>query len=212
MSLTTKIINKLSDAYNKNPHSNISKVISVIVSEFEVLKDTFERIESWRAIDKAEGQTLDDIGIDVKQHRGDSSDEIYRVLLKSKRARDLSEGDTNTIINILAMSIDANKEDIKIKDLWHDEDDPEPNAIKIVNLPIEKLNLVGMSSKQFSTFVAATVAAGVAVQSIDFQGTFEYGAIDEEYDEEKGFADVEQTFGGFYGAVYQLDDERDLPV
>lgn len=212
MSLKGKVVNRLTDAYNKSPHSIIAKVIGIVVSEFNTLSEEFERIEHWRSIDNAKGRVLDEIGIDLKQYRGDVSDEVYRVLLKSKRARDLSTGDTNTIISVLSMAIDADKKDIGITESWYADEGGKPNTIKIINIPISNLNKVGMTGNQFVKFVSATVAAGVRVESIDLQGTFEYGSINEDYDEEKGFADIEQTIGGYYGALYQPDREQELPV
>lgn len=212
MSLKTFILSKLSDAYNKNPQSNIGKIIGIIVSEFEELQDVYEKLDEWRSIDKAEGVVLDDIGIDIGQYRGTASDEIYRILLKSKTARELSTGDTNTIIAILSMAIGAEKSEIGISETWFDEYEPEPCGIKLIEIPIRRLNEVGMTGRQFARFVAAAVAAGVAVKSIDLQGSFEYGSIDEEYDEEKGFADINQTIGGYYGSLYQPENEQDLPI
>lgn len=204
-----KIIKKLTDAYNKNPDSNLGKIIGIMVSPFGELQETFEKIESWRSIDEAEGQVLDDIGVDINQYRGKSSDSIYRIMLKSKTARDLSTGDTNTIIEVLSMAIDAKKEDVGIVDDWIDGGDAA--AIKIIEVPIEALNKVGMSSEQFIKFVSATLAAGVYLKSIDLLGTFEYGSINEDYDEEKGFADIDQTVGGYYGALYEAEEDAELP-
>lgn len=206
------ILKKLTDAYNKNPDSNMGKLIGVMVSEFEELQSVFQTIDDWRSVDKAEGQALDDMGIDINQYRGMASDEIYRILLKSKTARDLSTGDTNTIIDVLSMAIDADKSDIGITETWMDEHDPEPCGIKLIEIPISRLNEIGMTGNQFAKFVAATVAAGIYVQSIELQGTFEYGGLPLENDSEKGFSNVEMTIGGYYGTVYQPDNEQDLPL
>lgn len=206
------ILRKLTDAYNKNPYSNMGKLIGVLVSEFEELQGVFEKIESWRSIDRAQGQALDDIGVDINQYRGTANDEIYRILLKSKTARDLSTGDTNTIIDVLSMAIGADKSEIGITETWMDADNPEPAGIKLIEIPIAKLNEVGITGNQFAKFVAATVAAGIYVQSIELQGTFEYGGLPLENDSDKGFSNVEMTIGGYYGTVYQPDNEQDLPL
>ncbi|MGY4689356.1 hypothetical protein [Salibacterium sp. K-3] len=206
------LIDRITDAYNKNPNSNIAKIISLVMSQLDELTATFERIEAWRAIDNAEGRTLDDIGLDLNQYRGTATDEIYRILLKSKTARDMSEGNTNTVINVLAMAIDADPSEIGISETWMDEDNPEPAGINVIEIPIERLNAVGMSGDQFIQFVAGSVAAGVYVRTIELEGTFSYGAIDEELDENGGFADVDQTTGGYYGALYEPGDERPLPM
>lgn len=212
MSLRDRLVSRLTDAYNKKPNSNISKVISVIVREINQLNETFNKIESWRSIDKAEGQTLDDMGRDLRQPRGVATDEIYRVLLKSKVARDLSTGDTNTIIEVLAMTLDTDKSEINIIDGWADVEDPEPASIKVIETPIRKLNEIGMNSHQFARLVELTVASGVAVKSIDLQGTFEYGGDTLETDENKGYADIEMTAGGYYGTLYIPGHRDELPI
>ncbi|SDI16318.1 hypothetical protein SAMN05192534_12379 [Alteribacillus persepolensis] len=206
------LLKRLTDAYNKNPNSNIAKTISLVTSQLDELTATFERIEAWRAIDNAEGKTLDDIGIDLNQYRGAVSDEIYRILLKSKTARDMSEGDTNTVIEVLSMAIDADPSEIGISETWMDADNPEPAGISLIEIPIDNLNRVGMTGDQFVQFVAGTVAAGVYVRSIELEGTFAYGAIDEALDANAGFADVDQTTGGYYGALYQPGEDRPLPM
>lgn len=212
MSLKNKIRQKLTDAYNKNPDSNMGKLIGILVSEFEELQSVFQRIDNWRSVDKAEGKVLDEIGVDISQYRGTANDEIYRILLKSKTARDLSTGDTNTIIDVLSMAIGADKSEIGITETWMDAENPEPAGIKLIEIPIAKLNEVGMTGNQFAKFVAATVAAGIYVQSIELQGTFEYGGLPSENDSDKGFSNVDMTTGGYYGTVYQPDNEQDLPL
>ncbi|NGP45958.1 hypothetical protein G4V62_13750 [Bacillaceae bacterium SIJ1] len=203
-----KLLNLLSDAYNKNPNSNLRKVIGLVTSQLDELTATFEKIEAWRVIDNAKGQTLDDIGRDSDQHRGKATDEIYRIMLRSKTARDMSEGDTNTIIEVLSMAIDADPSEISIQETWTD-DSPEPAGLRIIEIPIQRLNEVGMSSKQFVQFVAGTVAAGVAVKSVDLQGTFEYGGVPLENDLTKGFGSIDSNNGGYYGALYNPDE---IPV
>ncbi|GAB4073236.1 hypothetical protein GCM10028778_07960 [Barrientosiimonas marina] len=212
MSLKDKTIHRLTDAYKKAQDSNIAKIIGIMIKPFEELRETFEQIESWRSIDNAEGEVLNDIGRDIDQYRGGANDDIYRIMLKSKVARDFSTADTNTIIDVLAMSLDVPKQEVNITDKWMDEYNPEPAAIKVIEIPIERLNEVGMSSGQFVQIVQRTVAAGVLVKQIELQGTFEYGGTELVQDKDKGFSDLDMTTGGYYGAVYKPENEEKLPV
>ncbi|MCM3488769.1 hypothetical protein M3689_05540 [Alkalihalophilus marmarensis] len=207
-----RMLKRLTDVYNKNPNSNIGKIISIVASQMDSLTSTFERIERWRGIDEARGTTLDNIGKNVDQLRGQTSDEVYRILIKSKIARNLSTGDINTIINILALSIDTDPSEIRIQETWNDPDDPEPAGIKLIQVPISRLNEVGMTGAQFGRIVSLTVAAGVHVREIDLQGTFEFGSINEEVDYEKGFGNIDQTIGGYLGSLYQPANDIDVPV
>lgn len=207
-----RMLKRLTDVYNKNPNSNIGKIISIVASQMDYLTSTFERIERWRGIDEARGTTLDNIGKNVDQLRGQTSDEVYRILIKSKIARNLSTGDINTIINILALSIDTDPSEIRIQETWNDPEDPEPAGIKLIQVPISRLNEVGMTGTQFGRIVSLTVAAGVHVREIDLQGTFEFGSINEEVDYEKGFGNIDQTIGGYLGSLYQPANDIDVPV
>lgn len=207
-----RMLQRLTDVYNKNPNSNIGKVISIVASQIDSLTGTFERIERWRGIDEARGTTLDNIGKNVDQLRGQTSDEVYRILIKSKIARNLSTGDINTIINILALSIDTNPSEIRIQETWNDPDDPEPAGIKLIQVPIGRLNEVGMTGKQFGRIVSLTLAAGISVREIDLQGTFEFGSVQEVVDNNAGFADIDQTIGGYFGSLYQPANDIDVPV
>lgn len=207
-----RMIERLMDSYNKNPDSNIAKLISILADQIRALTETFQTIDDWRDIDQAKGGALDRLGYDLEQVRGQASDEVYRILIKSKRARDLSSGDINTIINVLALSIDADPTEIKIEEMWNDPDEPEPAAIKLISIPIARLNEIELTGTQFGRLVAMTLASGISVKQIDLAGTFEFGSADLELDDKKGFSDINQEIGGFFGTVYQPADDPDLPM
>src|SRR5690606_29633775 len=208
-----RLVEYLPDAYAKRVTSFLSKFFEVIEPEFAELHETFERIEAWRSIDNAEGAVLDEIGFELGQPRGMATDEIYRIMLKSKTARDLSTGDRNTIIDVLAMALNTDKSEIGIFETWMDPDDPEPAGISLMKIPVRRLVEVGMSGKQFIQFVAAAVAAGINVRRIELTGTFEYAEGPDEFDEEAGFSDVnEPDVGGYYGELFEPDYEQDLPL
>ncbi|GAK01519.1 hypothetical protein [Geomicrobium sp. JCM 19055] len=211
MTITKRMISRLTDAYNKRPDSNIGRLLYVFGADFDELQATNKRIAEWRDIDHAQGEVLDDHGHNVGQWRGAANDSVYRILLKSKVARDNSTGDTNTIINVLAMSLGADPSEIRIEEGWTGEN-PQPASIRLIELPISRLNEVGLSSQQFGRIVAHTVASGVGVQSIDLQGTFEFGSTNLEVDEDKGFSNVEMETGGYLGSIYVPSDDRDLPL
>lgn len=208
-----RLVEYLPDAYAKKITSFLSKFFETIEPEFAELRKTFERIEAWRNIDNAEGAVLDEIGYELGQPRGMATDEIYRIMLKSKTARDLSTGDRNTIIDVIAMALNADKSEIGILETWMDPDNPEPAGISLMKIPVRRLVEVGMSGKQFIQFVAAAVAAGVNVRQIELTGTFEYADGPDEFDEEAGFSDVnEPDVGGYYGELFEPDYDQDLPL
>src|ERR1044072_5972294 len=171
------MLRRFTDAYNKDPESNLGKLISIMHSQMAVLDNTLQEIDKRRDINYASGETLDRIGTNVVQDRGAATDEIYRVLIKSKIARNFSTSDTNTIIQVLSLALDAEPNEIKIKAKWNDPEEPEPAAIRLIKVPTRRLNEVGISPVQFGQIIQQTVAAGVRVAEIELTGTFSVRSV-----------------------------------
>lgn len=192
--------------YSSKPDSNIAKLIAILAAELEKVKGTFEKMDEWRDIEKAKGQTLDLIGTNVNQYRGVSTDEIYRILIKSKIARNLSTGDIDTIIEVLSIALDTDPSDIVL------QEEENKAAISVVKIPIERLNEVGMSGAQFGLLVKKVVAAGVKVQQVELSGTFSFASGNGiELDPEAGFSDLEGNVGGYFGAAFE-PNQNELPI
>ncbi|CAH8249325.1 hypothetical protein WJ0W_006511 [Paenibacillus melissococcoides] len=85
------MLGRFTDAYNKNPESNLGKLVSILHSQLTSLEDTLDKIQEWRDIDRARGTTLDRIGENVVQPRGAATDEIYRILLTVEGSAKLIE-------------------------------------------------------------------------------------------------------------------------
>ena len=206
------MLRRLTDVFRKDPDSNIGKLMAIFADQLQKLEQTVQRVEEWRDIEKAQGMTLDRIGENVAQHRAAATDEIYRILIKSKIARNLSKGDINTIITVLSTALDTDPREIRIVELYNDPVEPEPAAISLIQLPIERINEIGMNPAQFAQIVQRTVAAGIRVGVIELTGTFEYGTVGEPPDPNTGFADLDQTSGGTLGAAYSPGLVPDLPL
>ncbi|GBF73043.1 hypothetical protein PA598K_01328 [Paenibacillus sp. 598K] len=207
------MLRRFSDAYNKSPTSNLGKLIGILHGQLAQLDETLERVREWRDIDAAQGTTLDRIGTNIVQPRGAATDEVYRVLLKSKIARNLSKTDVNTIIRVLAIALDCDYSDIRIVEKFADPLEPEPAAINLIRVPVRRLNEVGMSPIQFARIIQKTVAAGVRVAQIELAGTF---ALSSQYDVLEsgphGLADPAMTTGGELGTIYEPGDDYPLPI
>lgn len=207
------MLKRFADTYNKSPNSNLGKLIAILHSQLAAVNDTLETIREWHDIDTAQGTTLDRIGTNVVQPRGAATDEIYRVLLKSKIARNLSKTDINTIIQVLALALDCDYSDIRIKEKFDDPNEPEPAAISLIQVPIKRLNEVGMSPIQFGQIIQKTVAAGVRVAMIELAGTFrlssQYAVLEQS---SYGLADPDMTTGGTLGEVYAPGHDYTLPI
>ncbi|MDD5484043.1 MAG: hypothetical protein PHP98_10435 [Kiritimatiellae bacterium] len=219
MPLVENMLKRLTYRYNRDPNSNIGKLLGIVAGELQELKAALDNTAAYRDIDTAVGATLDRIGYNVQQHRGQATDGIYRILIKSKIARNLSDGSMNTLIRVLAITLDAEPESIVIQELWP----AEPAAIQ-VDLPVGSLLAAGLTLNQFGRLVNCIVAAGVRANVLQ-EGTFEFSSIynptypdDKELDGEKGFNGLDPvTFepldtGGMLGAVYDPDQDTELPL
>jgi hypothetical protein len=205
------VLGKLSDHFKKNPDSNLGKVFTVFSEQLKDIEVTNTTIREWKSIDNAKGYGLDVIGKELNQPRGIATDEIYRVLLKSKNARNRSNGDINTMIRVLALALNTEYENILIREQWNDPVDPQEAAISLIELPIKQLNEVGLEPSQFAAIVKRTAAAGVKVSAIELTGTFEFGST-LTTDSEKGFSDINGTTGGYFGAVFVSGQNQELPL
>lgn len=205
------ILNRFADFFKKNPDSNLGKIITIFSEQLQQIDETSTRIKEWRSIDNAQGSGLDLIGGTVNQERGTATDEVYRLLLKSKIARSLSDGGINTIIRVLSIALDAHPSEIQIKEKWHDID-PESAAISLIQIPIGRLNEIGIAPDQFARIVQKTVSAGIKVDVIELAGTFTFGPIPIEKSAKAGFADIDGTTGGTLGTAYVPESGQDLPI
>jgi hypothetical protein len=202
-----RFIDRLTSNYDKTPDGNVYKLAQLTVNHIQENEDTLQTIGDWEDIDQAQGTTLDMHGKDVGQQRGQTSDEMYRVLIKSKILRNLSDGSINTIINFISFILQCDVSEIQVKELWSEG---KPATLHI-EAPVAPISATGLSVKQFGTLINLVVAGGVRAEVL-FEGTFEFGAVGDPTDAGKGFADTAQTQGGTLGITYDPVDDFELPI
>ncbi|ANS73714.1 hypothetical protein AWM70_03270 [Paenibacillus yonginensis] len=207
------MMNRFADVFNKDPHSKLGRLISILYGSLQDAHTALETVREWRAISQAQGTTLDMIGQNIAQPRGAATDEVYRVLIQSKIARNLSKTDVNTIIQVLALALNCDYSEIHIQEKYDDPQQSEPAAVSLARLPVKRLNEVGMSPVQFGQIVQKTVAAGVRVALIELSGTFrlssQYAVLERS---SLGLADPDMTTGGALGEVYVPGNDYVLPI
>jgi hypothetical protein len=215
-----KFIDRLTSNYNKDPGSNVYKLMQVAANHIQENEDLLSQIGDWRDVDQASGATLDRIGRNVQQNRGQSPDSVYRVLIKSKVKRNLSNGSINTLIDFLAFILQVKPQEIEINELWQ----KGINATLHINVPAGQVNATGLSLNQFGTLVNLVVAAGVKANVL-FEGTFEFGSQpiefyyigpgmiigNDAFAPDKGFANADKTTGGTLGQSYDPAKDYELP-
>lgn len=104
----------LPDIFNKNSNSNISKLMNLMNNEIDSFVDLTNKVEIWRSIDEAEGKALDLLGENVGQLRGKASDEVYRILIRGKIARNYCDGSIDRILRALSISLQCDPSEIHI--------------------------------------------------------------------------------------------------
>jgi hypothetical protein len=211
MSVLTDFIRKLTGVFTKNENSDVGKMVLLLSEQIDLLNDTFTKIEAWRDIDAAEGTTLDLIGSNVGQQRGKTNDDLLRILIKARIARNSSDGTFNNVINALTRSINADPSKIKIRALY---DEGEPGALIIEGIPLGEINKAGMTALQFGYIAEQIVAAGLKISSIDLTGSFSFSSQNGmiETDPFAGFATLDQSTGGALGGTIDPNETPELPI
>lgn len=203
-----RFINRLTDNYDKAPNGNVHKLAQLTVMALQEQEDVLQQIESWYDVDQAEGTTLDMHGRDVLQDRGQAPDEVYRVLIKSKILRLLSDGSIDVIIDFIAFILDCEPSEIRVQELWPEGKTATLNIIA----PAGPINRTGLSGKQFGTLLNLVIAGGVRAEA-SFEGTFRFATLPTTSETSPtGFSNVEQTNGGTLGMFYNPDTDYELPI
>lgn len=231
-----KMLKRFPDVFNKDPDSHIGRLFQIINEEMEKVRNVFSVIEQYRDIDQAKGYTLDKIGKNVEQQRGATVDDVFRMLIKVKIKRNLSDGAIDTIIEILSFLLNIDVSEIDVKELW---DKGNPAAIQ-VDIPADVVNSTGLTLMQFGELIDKVAAGGVRTFSL-FQGTFDFSSFEnasefcyvpgeirlssqenasetsdiEGFPDEAlilGFSDERQIIGGELGVFYDPANSTPLPL
>ena len=181
--------------------------MSIFSESYQEAADTIYLVRNWKSIDEAEGTTLDLIGTNVGLSRGSADDARYRILLKAKIARNVSDGTTGSIVRVLSTILSAPKEQIEITEKWNDELEVQRAAIRISGIPAERMYYMGLSMYDLTNIIQAIVAAGVKVEVIELVGSFEFGDNGEIIlSDFTGMSDENETIGGTLGLVTERED------
>lgn len=206
-------LDQLPEFYSKEETSNLYRIMLLYSKQLDEFKETAEKVERWRSIKYAQGKVLELLGDNVNQKRGMATDDIYRVMIRGKKAISLSTGTVDSIIKALSVSLDCDPTEINVQ-FGYEQEEPESAMINIKKAPLAALNKIGMTAGQFIQIVNKVVIGGVGVSLINLEGTFEFSSKpnEVEIDNENGFSDVEQTTGGFFGAVFSGASGINLPI
>lgn len=189
-------VKNLPDAYYKAASSNNAKILDIEHDAMGILRESVTAIYDSLDIDNAYGKTLDLYGEMFGQVRGAASDEQYRVLIRNRLIRNFSNSDYNSVVNAICVTFGCTPSDILLTEL------DEPCKLRLEGLPISKLTESNIDINTAVQIVYGLMPAGVLLEAVNFSGTFEFaGGTELVYDAAKGFADDEQTIGGYLGLM-----------
>lgn len=200
-------INNLPDYYNKEKTSNNYKILELSDYNVTKLRKTLKDIENSLNLNNAKGKTLDYYGELVGQSRGLATDEQYILLIKTRILRNLVNGSNKSITDALCAILDCEKSQMYITETTN------PCEITIT-LSLGTIISAELTVKQFNRLIQTLIPVGVVLSPNSlYEGTFEFSAIENEYDENAGFCDVEGgTIGGYFGALSSEKNETVLPI
>lgn len=198
-------IGALPDSFAKSKDSNNYKLLSIEQASVQALMEDIKAVDDIKDIKKATGATLDLYGSMCGQARGSMTDEQYRYIIMQKVARNFVGCDHTSIVTALATVFEVPVETFGIEEV-----EGETCLVEITSLPYSVLASIGITGKQAREIIKAMITAGVRLAPLDLEGTFEFAASEDVYDENAGFGDVEQTMGGYLG--YLESNDIDIPV
>lgn len=154
-----QLVSLFTDHFRKDEESNTYKLMQLFSEELQLLEETNNRIIEWRNIDKAEGKQLDLIGQNVVQPRGTATDEVYRIVLKTKVAQNLADGTLNGLIRAIAYVLQVDKKEIQVREMWSILN--MPAALAIEAIPIDKITAANLTNDEFENILQSLVAGGI---------------------------------------------------
>lgn len=197
----------LPDAYKKDIDSNNFKILEIERTANDDLRKILEKIESILDINNATGATLDMYGKRFGQSRGKATDSQYIAMIKSKIARRLCNGSYKDVVDSICFTFNCNIDNVRIVET------SDPAKVFLDKLPLAAIIDSGFSTSQAQQIIKNLLPLCVSLESVSFNGTFEFGETENEHDETAGFGEtVEGSIGGYLGWTDSQESIDSLPI
>lgn len=198
----------LPDAYKKDVRSNNYKILEIERTANNELRECLSEIEKALDIENATGVTLDMYGESFGQSRGLATDAQYRVMIKSKIVRSLSCGSYKDFVDAICATFGCSIDDVLLSET------DKPMTVSLGKAPLNDIIHAGFTTNQAYQIVKKLLPVGVKLESVLFEGTFEFSDAEDEYNETAGFAisETDQSIGGYLGAAESDVNEAVLPI
>lgn len=197
-------VHKLPDSYAKGINSNNYKLLNLNEQAIADVKTDAEAVYNALDIQSATGRTLELYGEMVGQQRGALNDAQYRYMIFTRIGRNVAQGNYATVIECLRQVFNCEANQIVMRD------GVEPCTVTLETFPLHVLVNAGFSSTQAIAMIESLLPIGVCINDANFDGTFEFADTADEYDTTTGFADIEQTMGGYLGLL--VGDDENSPI
>ena len=199
----------LPDCYKKNEYSNNYKILEIERRAGAGLRDCLNDIGEILDIENATGAVLDAYGERYRQPRGKAADQQYRIMIKTKIAKTLSSGSYKDIVDVICFAFNCTIDDVLLL-----ESSTNPMSVSLERLPLTAINSSGFTTAQAYQLIKSMIPAAIELQSVLFEGTFEFADTENEYDEAAGFAisETDQSIGGYLGGAASDASENPLPI
>ena len=192
-------IKNLPDAFKKDTGSNNYKLLQINKNTTDILKSASADLFNALNINNAKGKVLDAIyGGRVHLQRGTLNDKQYIIRLRAKMMQNIVNGSFPDLVESLAYALQCDKSVI------HIVESSTPNKVNIKDIPLGTVLSAGFTTTDIIARVEDMLPLGVKIEKYGFTGTFEFSDIDNEYDPDKGFADVEGNIGGYLGLMERM--------
>ena len=196
----------LPDVYKKDTSSNNFKILEIERTANVDLRSFLDEITAILNVDNASGATLDMYGQKYGQARGKATDAQYRIMIKSKISRTWCNGSYKSIVDAIAKTFNCSVDDILLSEKG-------VMAVSVDSLPMSAIIQAGFGTAQAERIIKNLLPVGVALESVLFEGTFEFGETENEYDESAGFSEAENgTVGGYLGWTGSQETLDELPI
>ncbi len=199
----------LPDCYKKDEKSNNYKILEIERMAGVELRSCLNGIAEILNIENATGAVLDAYGERFGQPRGKATDAQYRIMIKSRIAKTLSSGSYKDIVDVICFAFNCTTDDVLFV-----ESPIIPMSVSLEQLPLTAINQSGFTTVQAYQLIKSMMPVGVELQSVLFEGTFEFAETENEYDESAGFAinETDQSIGGYLGGAASDASENPLPI
>ena len=103
---TDELLAEISDYWDKQPDSNLHKLMDAFNQPLESISNNAEKVERWRALSDAKGTTLDLFGSDIETYRPGKDDENYRFIIHLMELLSRAQGTIPSIYKIASNALE----------------------------------------------------------------------------------------------------------